>query len=406
MSPRPSDDQTIEQILLEVRKGEALPVVGFVDLLLELGPGGVALLVETAESKDAPGGALHPSQCEGLKRDLRGVPAETARRLRDESHVERRVLLASIGLEVLARAGTARDVELTFELAAPHPAVSRRDHRRIQDDLVATLAEILRREDASHARLSRLFREIPSVNQASLLEAVGDAPSPASMRFLAARLGESPLDGLVLTQLGLVALDVATPLDEMSLVRVRPFLRHETATTRSQAAQALGRLDDYGSIAGLIELLADEHAGTRRMAHWSLRSITAMTYSLEPNRWRMWFQNESRWWEERSPAVLERLNSRRVVDVVAAINEVAKKRLYRRELTPLLVPLLRDRDERIVRMACSALESLRAAGVEPDLVELLRHPEAGVREHAHRTLVRLTGNRLPPDPNVWHQEYP
>ena len=392
-----SNEESLERILDRVRSGDIPRPRQLLDGLEAAGQHGARDLFAAMGSRADGREPLSSRSVAALEQALRQVPIIIVERLTGENSRDRRLVLAGNGLVLLERLADTETVASAFDLAAPHEATSRRDHRGLRNQLVKTLSTTLRRERNLYPVLRKLTRELTLVQRAALFEAVGSAPSPAALRFLVAQLGEAPLDGIVLTQLGLVARDIEVALGEPELMRVRPYLTSSDPNLRTQAAQTVGRLDDFGSVQSLIALLSDEQAKAREMAHWSLRSITAMTYTAEPNRWNIWFQQESRWWEEKAHAVIERMRSRHVVEAIDAMNEVAGKRLFRRQLTPELLPLLQDRDPRIVRMACSALLSLRAVGVEGEVSKLLDHPDAEVRTHAQKILSRLIDSQASSD---------
>lgn len=389
--------------LVERARGESPPGAGEVaDALLAAGESGPALWLRAIDQRRPERVLVFPEEAPDvldepalrvLDRVTLEVPAELLRRRNGETPPEEHHLAAAVGLELLAPLATAGELGLAYDLALPH-ADADRDYRTVGRALEEVVREVLSRDPAGYPAVEALYAgEGPAAPRAYLLRGVGDARTFEALELLARLLGRvDDMDAVVLTQIGNVAQTVRTPLADTTLFRVRTYLASPSADERQQAAYALGRLDDYDAVSELIDLLRDEERGVRQNAYWALREITAMTINAEPRRWRMWFDTETEWWSREAPALLDTIyGASQLPAVVAAINTCGSKRLFRRQLSAELVPLLERPEPMVVRMTCSALFSLRATSAVPALVEALEHPDPEVRRQVRDTLRSLTG---------------
>ncbi len=357
---------------------------------------------------DAENGSrvLSESTLHGLEVVIRGVPAEIRKRLDEPGlSLEAQLDAARVGLGLLARQGAAADLILACALASPGEGMEEEAYRPVGKALERAVSRILIEDSSAFIDIEALFRESHPWVHGFLLRGIAKTRSFAALRKLPALLGKvEGLDAFVLMQVGNVAQHVNTPLDDATLVRIRTFLGASSSNERSQAAYALGQLDDYDCLEDLITLLSDEAERVQQSAHWSLGEITAMTIQPEPGRWRLWFDRETRWWAEEAPELLATIRQGELPEVVAAINTCGAKRLFRRQLYRELVPMLTSPELVVVRMTCSSLQSLRATEAVPDLVQLLAHTDPQVREQAWQCLRQLTGIQdLPAERGAWRE---
>jgi len=329
------------------------------------------------------------------------VPAEVEAQLADLDNA-RALVAAQVALDLIGAHGDADDLARCLRLAIPRPEHEYGAHREVGRRLTAAVTTVLLRDTRGYARLGRSYGTSHEWLDLYLLRGISGARTARALQRLPSLLGVvRDLDASVLLEVGNVARTVEHPLSDSAALRVRMYLGAVDPEQRKQAAVAVGQLDDYDAVEGLIELLSDGERGVRTNAYWALREITAMTIDAEPARWRIWFDDETGWWAQESRDLLADLGHVDSAEVCRAINECARKRLFRRELTAPLVPMLRHPDPTVVRAACSAFFALRASDAAPQMVAVLEHPEDEVRAHALTMLVGLTGHELPPDPGAW-----
>ena len=350
------------------------------------------LLASEAELDELDAGALR--RLGGLEGTLRTEVLEAA--VRDRLGVGKDGAWHAAALALVGRRGRAVELELAVRIAADlpegHPGVSG----------VRDAALQLARSDP------RLFDELavmPLVRTevaAEVVRAVGQAGDPRGVPWLQGQLRDANLCGTALVELGRLAPRIP-PARAISLSEAtRPFLRSEQANLRRGALRLLGALGDPGSAETFIELLASPSAGERRGAYDALRALSGCSFPAEEGPWRDWLEREESWWDERSEACLEQLESDEPTEVLTAVRELARHGLRRARLGEELARLaLRHGEPAIRAEACGALEALRATAKLAELVDALEDPEPMVRARAHRALVAITGDSLPPDARVW-----
>ncbi|MEZ5976365.1 MAG: HEAT repeat domain-containing protein [Planctomycetota bacterium] len=209
--------------------------------------------------------------------------------------------------------------------------------------LQLALTHVLDRDPATLRVLERHYGgSIPHVDSI-LLRAAGDCSLPESADSMARWIGaRETLDSTLLTQITSLLRNPAIRLTESGLQRIRPLIRHNTERTRQAAIRTLSYADDVVSIEPLIALLAHPSEATRTETLRALQRITAMTIEGHPDRWRHWFEEESTWWTTDAPTVLHRLSVADSETITQTLRTLAGKRLFRREISPKLLPLLRD----------------------------------------------------------------
>lgn len=391
----------------------ALPTAAEIaEALLELGPDGARRWFRALDLRrpdrelqfpEEASDVLAPEALAGLRAATAGVPALILAG-QEGRDLDQHLVCARVALAILAELGDADQMELVRALGAPHPQADLYSYRPVGVAFRGALSEVLRRDALGFPEATGFYARCHPWMQTFLLRGLGDTRDRHALQALPHLLGAvRELDYMVLTEIGKIAQDVSTPLDEYSLILIREYLSSNDPQERQQAAASLGRLDDYESVSALIDLLKDPHAGVRYSAYWSLQRITTMTINSESRRWRIWFDGETSWWTSEGPALLSTIyGAEELSVVVGAINTCGSKRLFRRQLTPELVPLLGHSEPAVVRMTCSALLSLRATEAVPDLIDVLEQADPQVRERAWTALRGLTGlEDLPPEPGAW-----
>jgi hypothetical protein len=309
----------------------------------------------------------------------------------------------ALGLSVIERFGSADGVGLALDLAS-WPG-GERVARPTVGMLQAAVEAVLARDPRGFAVV---VDEVPDAHadlREALVRAMGASGSPRAIEPLLGLLGrQRELDLPVLTQLARLTSSDDRTLEPRRIDPVRELLRADARVAR-EAMIVVGRLRDFESVPVLIEYLASGDARLRQQALWSLQRISGLGLRADPGRWRAWERSESRWWES-ARTLLARLDGTDTADVLAAINEVAARRLFRDGLSRELQPLLRRGETVIVRNACSALGQLGSPSSVGPLIDALCHPDAEVRDEARRALGTITGLDLPPDPARWEEALP
>ncbi len=317
-----------------------------------------------------------------------------------ESPVEAEPSRAIASLDVLGALGEGQDLALAADIALAHAGTSETDLLAQAFELAAE--GILARDVKAWAKLRGLLGELPLALLARLLAVVGRSDSPEKLESLLAFLGhDAKLDAAALSQIARDRERPSTTLAPESMARLRALLGAPHGPTREQAALVAGRLEDEEATSALLALLEDESHGARANARWALKRISGLDYRAEDPRWRRWYEAELQWWAECAPALLQALHSSDRVELVAAVNELAKRRLFRKDLVQELAPLTRAPDRELAALACNALGTLESPAAVPALLDALARPEDGVRGSASAALTKITGRNLPPSRESW-----
>ena len=309
-----------------------------------------------------------------------------------------------ISIEILQSLGTSTQMQHTLDLLQlgfhgpediPRAYRLSFETRALQDALAGALG----RDAEGWEVLYQHYDQADFQVARAMLRALGDSSLPPTANALGRWLGQRPpLDAVLLTQIARVLRNPAITLHEAHRESVRRLIHKGHASIRQAAIRVLGFADDVDSIQPLIQVLQDPNLALHEESLRALHRITAMTIDGHPDRWRVWYQEETLWWRQSAPTTLAAIGVSHPTRIAELLRELGSKRLFRREIAPKLLPLLRDRRSEVVRMALAALDSLRPplALVEDSIGPLIDHRHHLVREDAERVLQHLGG-----DPDHW-----
>jgi HEAT repeat protein len=395
-------DELARAILLRAAEGEVLSGDRLLAALSGAEPSTVTVLHEAATGAPRTGyPRLKDSERKTLAAAIEQVPrAATALLAGEDMDAQEAREARLLALRSLGHVGRAPDLRPALALAAT--SSSGAIDRAVRTELESAISEILRRDRAGYAAIGEVLREGETDVEAILVGALGRSGTRDALQLLSDRLGRNrALDLPILSQMGRIAARQHGPADPILLRRVRPYLKSRDVAIRREAAMAVGRLEDEEAVPELIGLLGEDNPGVQSNAYWALKRITGMALAPEPHRWKAWYDRESEWRTSRAPAVLDNLSSAGRAEIVAAIQEIATKRLFRGRLAERLVPLLQHPDADIVGLTCTALMGLRSYAPVPSLIELLDHGNEAVKHNALRALVAITGKERPPERKAW-----
>ncbi|HVS17178.1 MAG TPA: HEAT repeat domain-containing protein, partial [Planctomycetota bacterium] len=197
----------------------------------------------------------------------------------------------------------------------------------------------------------------------------------------------------VLARLGALVETLAVTADERVVETVRALLDSPRAALRREAALCAGHLQDAASAPRLLELLAQGERGERDAALWALRRISTLGFTADPRPWRLWLDEEHAWWRTRAAACLEELNHPRTEVALAALDEVARRRLHRDVLAAAVVDMGGVAGELALRR-CHVLRALASRAGLGFLRECLGQSDADLRRAAEQAWRAST--ELPP----------
>jgi HEAT repeat protein len=301
-------------------------------------------------------------------------------------------------LDVLARIGSANEIELVRKLASGSEPIA--------DALVrasrSAVAGICARGPAALGAVEEEYTRFPVPIRPAVLEGLAQTRAegvPVVLADLVERDDANQV--LALSLLSSLADAIPRPVDERILSLVHRLAADADGEAQSEAVLAAGRIGDDASIPRLIDLLSSPRRAIRANALWSLRRLTLLELREDPAHWRAWYREESAWWLHESRRVLRDLASRDPELLKPALVQVAKRSMRREELASLTLRALDHEDPGVVALACNALGYLRVPATVPCLVPYLSDRDPGVRNAAWSALKRITGKSLPADPGAW-----
>jgi hypothetical protein len=268
----------------------------------------------------------------------------------------------------------ALDVRLLAELAAAAGA------RGSAVEFEVALCSTLRRNASACRELDAAWEQLAPGLRVAALDALVGCARPSALSVLARRLDDQPeLRAAVLARMGALAQTLEEP------VRRAPGGR--------EAALCAGRLEDAESVPRLVELLESTERSERDAAHWALRRISRLGFAADARPWRLWLADEQEWWSERWPLCLAALGDPRSARAVAALDEIARRRLGRDELA-LAVAEMGGVDADLAERRCLALGALASRAGLGYLRECMTLGDESLRRAA--AAAWRTASDLPP----------
>lgn len=385
---------TQEVVLEDAKLGRVIATNDLLALLMPEQPGTTTRLID--EIQDSLEASRNPHVAKLLDH-ARALPdqvlAERASMLEDSLNTELWSNGTGVSLEVCAKLGDKTSLRLLPQLMLLKGAPSAAAQSRHEKGLEITIKAILMRHSEAYSGISSLYRDLPDWCAPALLRALANTRELAALHALPELLGKrGDLDAYVLTQIASIARYARAPLSDSEHKRIRSYLHALDPEQRQRAAQALGFLDDADSTAQLIELLRDPVPSVSQASYAALRLITAMTIDPGYRRWLAWHEREAQWWAEDSEPHLTYMRNPDTKGLVVALRELGSRRLFRREIAPWITPLLESSNKDTVRVAISALTSLRANDEQTiaSIEALLSHPNTVIRNQASDSLRVIT----------------
>ena len=406
----------LDRVLEELEKARRIDTESLATALLISGPRGPGELFAALDQPSAvdpfDGESVEASRIDDLKRErleraLATLPRWVLERRRRGDVTPRRMALeAKLAIAVIENRGDRQSLAIAIELVTPEDPTERPD-RHLAAGFERAVSRLLQRDPEAISRIEDDFQKIPRALMPTMLRAVGAAPSSSALSFLGERLDEAPeLELIVLAQIGRVAAALRTPCAERVQTAVLMHLMSADPALRREACLTAGRMECLNAVSDLIDLLRDKDGGVRSNAHWALERLTGKSLAAEPDRWRTWYWNETRWWQEEAPALIDQVRSDDPTQISAAMRKFSSHKLHRHELAKELVSLLDYENDSVVRQACAALGVLRSSVAVPGLAKALDHPTAEVRQGAHQALKTITERHdLPAEREAWAQPW-
>jgi len=298
-------------------------------------------------------------------------------------------------LGILAELGRGEDIGLC--LAVLEPASS--------DDFEQTVTRILQQDPGAYALLKAHIREQPPDNASTLVRAAGATASYTGLQMLLELLGQGPgLDRVLLTHIGQIGRAAPWHVDDHARRRVRGYLTGEDESMLCAALYAVGGMQDFESVARVIELLGSESRSVREAAHWALKASTGLELSADQHRWEAWHASESDWYERHAGRLFRRIAATSSRGIAEALRELSMCRYQRGKTAQGILGLLNHGDPFVRREACQALRNLRVGVAVPALLASMTDADPDVAQEAWKALQSITGRQVPFDVTAWSRE--
>ncbi len=294
-----------------------------------------------------------------------------------------------VSLQLLTTPADAASLSLAYDLARP-PEGRTFVTRPVHDALEALLLALHESDAGGTRAIAARFPALDRTLQEVTLRAVVRGPLDRSIGFMEDFVGlDRYLDVALLVPLARLWARSPTPPSPPSRQLVRRGLDSGDPWTRREAALAVGWMDLDEAVPDLVSALEDRQESVRDAALWSLRRLSGMRLRADAAQWQRWLEQEQRWWEQRASQIFTLLLGEELTPAVHAINEVAGRRLRRRELAAALEPVLLRHEPVLVELACTALGQIGAPSAISALTGVLEHSDEGVRASAQRALEAL-----------------
>ena len=348
----------------------------------------MALAPHGETAAEALAGLLGEEALPGWQRTLATVPSACASQLAEDATSD--VALRAFGIAVASRFGDDQAVAPLLALCLAGASKSLDEDAGV-DRFATSLCHIAEREP--HALGSSTLDRVPQEWRAPLAARLGRSARPEAAPWLLSLLsGDPTVEPTALLALARLAraLEGALVLDEVQERRVLFCLDSGEATTRSAAAQAVGRLDLVEAAPLLVERLRDPSPSVRSAAAGALGVLTDLRLGNQARAWDSWLTDQQAWWHERGETILQELSLARGSDLTHALRAAATARLHRRVLGPAIARRLEDQESGTVEAALAALEALRPRCCRASVERVATtHSDPRIAARARRLAARL-----------------
>ncbi|MEM8712862.1 MAG: HEAT repeat domain-containing protein [Planctomycetota bacterium] len=326
------------------------------------------------------------------ERDLQSLSTEAVRS--DKDVLVERSLRSLVVLEHAGRAASLVTVSAWAERADQAGVAG-----RLRGPLTSAVLAVLQRDPDSTSWYVSAYDKIPNTLVSTWIDVLRKRSSPDDFLLAYELLGRRKKhDFLILNRMNVLRRSLAENLDKVRLLGLRRYLSDMDARSRAEAARLLASVGDHQAIPMLVPLVGDSEAPVRRAAHVSLKELTGLRFGPSPGRWQSWYAREARWWESEGQDLVRNLEALELPQLLDALNRATQHALYRRELGPVIARLLSHRNEAVVLMALSALESIHAQDQASKVRKLILDRRTSVAAQARAVLAALGGGGAPRAP--------
>lgn len=327
-----------------------------------------------------------------MTRSIQRLPWASVRPIVQERYKPSTPLRSRLILcRLLAEVAPPADLSLLgVAVAGDGSPVPRDSHRTFG----SALARWIHRDGEALAYFPQLVQAIhPSLLRTSIEILRAGAPD-AALGAMGRSLGLNPsFDPILLMEIADHSKTASRPADPTTLAQVRPYISSINPNCALEAVSAVGRLDDVGSIEGLIEQMKSGSSAMQSRAKEGLEKLADERLGSDASAWANWFAAAIEWHRTVAPEVTRSLRSALVSERSRALLELARYRVFRHDLDESVIQCLGDSDEGVVVIACAVLGHYATASSTSALVDTLEAKSVQVRKAALDALHRATGKR-------------
>ena len=352
--------------------------------LLDAGPGGTAEAFRWLNAAKTDHAALPPLQRSRLEPVLKRAPAAIlgiAQRPQYTTAAQNHAF--TTGLEVIVGLGgesSAQDLT-TWLQAASASAIG----PALRPKITKAVARLATQPEIGSPEVSSWINAAGANLSTSVVDGVSQAK--AVMSLIGSLHSSTGAEGAILNRTtGLI--QGGEPVETgVAILAVLPFLSSQNAFERAESSSIIGLVGDRRHVKDLITGLDDGERMVRTNALKALKKLTGMTISGDASRWNQWHSEQEIWWDEKGADLVDSLRSARRNELVRLLKQVSTRRLYRKEITAQLLPMLQRAEWDEVRVAVASLATLRNPAALPAILELRGHVDPGVRSSVEDALI-------------------
>ena len=306
-------------------------------------------------------------------------------------------------LRMLGALGSADGLELVWRISASFGdlALSYPSARNV---LRGALTDILRADPRAWRLVGERRERLEPFERGLVLEALQETERAEGAALALALLGQTSVPDDLVRLVGVLARLEELHPTELSGTTVRELGRcwlRLPASERRTAAASLARTADPEASGTLLELLEENDGRARRIALAGLSELCGLRVGEDAATWRAWLERERAWWNEQAEELCLRVGEGDPAAASDALRELARHRLYRRDLAQRVAAGLTEQPTATALQSCRLLATLDSRAALAGLVRVLDSEPSAVVEAALRSLRELTGRDLGEDARAW-----
>jgi len=308
-------------------------------------------------------------------------------------------------LRVLGALGSADGLELVWRISASFGDLSL-SYPSVRNGVRGALTDILRADPRAWRLVGERRERLEPFERGLVLEALQETERAEGAALALALLGQTSQPEDMVRLVGVLARLEELHPTELAGTTVRELAHcwlRLPASERRTAAACLARTADPEAVGTLLELLEENDGRARRIALAGLSELCGLRVGEDSATWRAWLERERAWWNEHAEELCLRVGEDDPAAASDALRELARHRLFRRDLAQRVAAGLTDQPTATALQSCRLLSTLDSRAALAGLVRVLDSEPSAVVEAALRSLRELTGHDLGEDARAWRE---